>query len=144
MISCRGAPRWHTLGLVAPVGTILVADDQESFTRVVELLVSVDGHEVVRVNDGREALAWLKDHTPDLAILDVAMPHLSGIEVCERMKRVARLKNVPVMILTALRDDTTRAMARHAKADALVVKPLEGKDFRALVRRLLAGESQAF
>ena len=127
---------------MAQVRTVLVADDQESFTKVVEMLVSVDGHEVVRVHDGREALAWLKDHTPDLAILDVAMPHLSGIEVCERMKRVGRLKDVPVMILTGLRDDTTRDMARHAKADALVVKPLEGKDFRALVGRMLAGEKQ--
>jgi len=127
---------------VAPVRTILVADDQESFTKVVEMLVSVDGHEVVRVSDGREALEWLKDNTPDLAILDVAMPHLSGIEVCDRMKRVGRLKDVPVMILTGLRDDNTRDMARHAKADALVVKPLEGKDFRALVRRMIAGEKQ--
>jgi len=123
--------------------TILVADDQESFAKVVEMLVSVDGHEVVRVNDGREALEWLKDNTPDLAILDVAMPRVSGIEVCDRMKRVARLKDVPVMILTGLRDANTRDMARHAKADALVLKPLEGKDFRALVRRMMAGEKQA-
>ncbi len=107
------------------------------------MLVSVDGHEVVRVNDGREALEWLKDNTPDLAILDVAMPRLSGIEVCDRMKRVARLKDVPVMILTGLRDANTRDMARHAKADALVLEPLEGKDFRALVRRMMAGEKQA-
>jgi len=109
---------------------------------VVEMLLSVDGHDVARVNDGREALTWLKDHTPDLAILDVTMPHLSGIEVCERMKRVTRLKDVPVIILTGLRDERTRELARAAHADALVQKPLEGKDFRALVRRVIAGERQ--
>ena len=119
-----------------------MADDDEAFTVVVDMLLSADGHDVVKVVDGREALAWLKDHTPDLAILDVAMPHLDGIEVCSRMKRVRRLKDVPVIILTGLRDAATRASARQAKADALVIKPLEGKDFRALVRRVLAGERQ--
>jgi CheY-like chemotaxis protein len=127
---------------VADARTILLADDEAAFTKVVEMLLSVDGHEVVTVADGRDALAWLKEHTPDLAILDVAMPHLSGIEVCSRMKRVRRLRDVPVIILTALRNDVTRETARQAEADALVLKPLEGKDFRGLVRRLLAGERQ--
>ncbi len=122
--------------------TILVAEDDVAFTVVVEMLLSVDGHDVVKVADGREALAWLKEHTPDLAILDVAMPHLSGIEVCSRMKRVRRLQDVPVIILTGLRDAATRELARQAKADALVLKPLEGKDFRTLVQRVLAGERQ--
>lgn len=122
--------------------TILVADDEVAFSAVLEMLLGVDGHEVVKVGDGREALAWLKEHTPDLAILDVAMPHLSGIEVCSRMKRVRRLQDVPVIILTGLRDDRTRELAQQAKADALVMKPLEGKDFRALVQRVLAGENQ--
>ncbi len=124
--------------------TILVADDEPAFTVVVEMLLSLDGYEVVTVGDGREALAWLREHTPDLAILDVAMPHLNGLDVCGRMKRVRRLKGVPVMILTGLRDDATRTLARQAEADALVPKPLEGKDFRALVRRLLAGERYPF
>lgn len=122
--------------------TILVADDEVAFGVVVEMLLSVDGHEVVKVADGREALTWLKEHTPDLAILDVSMPHLSGIEICSRMKRVQRLQNVPVIILTGLRDARTRESARQAKADALVLKPLEGKDFRGLVQRVLAGERQ--
>ena len=121
-----------------------MADDEPAFTVVVEMLLSLDGYEVVTVGDGREALAWLREHTPDLAILDVAMPHLNGLDVCGRMKRVRRLKGVPVMILTGLRDDATRTLARQAEADALVPKPLEGKDFRALVRRLLAGERYPF
>ncbi len=121
-----------------------MAEDEAAFSTVLEMLLSVDGYEVAKVADGREALAWLREHTPDLAILDVVMPHLSGIEVCSRMKRVRRLKEVPVIILTALRDHATRAQAREANADALVIKPLEGKDFRALVQRVLDGERQPF
>lgn len=117
--------------------TILVADDIEGQRLVLDMLLSSDGHDVVTVEDGREALAYLKDHTPDLVILDVAMPFISGIDVCHRIKRVPRLKDVPVIILTVLTDERTRDMAFFAKADAVVTKPLEGKDFRATVRELL-------
>ena len=106
------------------------------------MLLSVDGYEVITVADGREALDYLKDNTPDLAILDVQMPHLTGLEVCHRMKRIPRLKDVPVIILTAYRDDHIVTQARMAHADRIVYKPLEGKDFRATVREVLQGPSQ--
>ncbi len=121
--------------------TILVADDAEGQRLVLEMLLSVDGYEVVKVEDGREALEYLKDNTPDLAILDVKMPNLGGLEVCHRMKRIPRLKDVPVLVLTAMRDEETLTHARMAHADAVIFKPLEGKDFREAVRSMLAGAS---
>jgi CheY-like chemotaxis protein len=122
---------------------ILVADDIEGQRLVLEMLLSADGHVVDTVEDGRAALDYLKTTTPDLVILDVAMPFVSGIDICHRMKRIPRLKDVPVIILTALRDERTREMARVARADAIVTKPLEGKDFRATVRDLLAAGRSA-
>lgn len=125
----------------APV--ILVADDQAGQRAVVEMLLSLDGYDIVCVEDGREALTWLKTHTPALAILDVLMPHADGLDVCRRMKAVSRLSRVPVMILTALRDEATFEGAKAAGADVTVRKPLEGKDFRATVRALLEGGAPA-
>jgi DNA-binding response OmpR family regulator len=122
---------------------ILVADDIEGQRLVLDMLLGSDGHNVDSVADGREALDYLKTNTPDLVILDVAMPFISGIDICHRMKRIPRLKDVPVIILTALKDESTLAMARDAKADVIVVKPLEGKDFRATVRDLLASRRSA-
>lgn len=104
---------------------------------VVDMLLSVDGFRVVTVDDGREALEWLSKNTPDLAILDVRMPHLDGIEICRRIKKVSRLHAVPVIILTGMRDDATTAASKAAGADAVVHKPLEGKEFRATVRALV-------
>ena len=98
------------------------------------MLLSVDGYDVQLVEDGAQALSYLKEHTPDLAILDVKMPNVDGIEVCRRMKKVSRLKSVPVMILTATRDDATMESARLAGADTVIIKPLEGKDCRDLLR----------
>lgn len=117
--------------------TLLIADDQAGQRAVLEMLLSLEGYELVTVEDGREALEWLKQNTPDLAILDVNMPHVDGLDVCRRMKRVTRLRQVPVLILTALRDDATMAAADEAEADVVVRKPLEGKDFREHVQRLL-------
>lgn len=104
---------------------------------ILEMLLSVDGYDVHLVEDGLEALEYLKDNTPDMAILDVKMPNVNGIEVCARMKRVSRLRHVPVVMLTALRDETTRTEIAVVRADALIYKPLEGKDFRETVRSLL-------
>lgn len=107
------------------------------------MLLSVDGYDVVTVPDGKAALDYLKTNTPQLAILDVKMPYMSGIDVCARMKRIPRLKDIPVIILTALRDDATTRMAHQAKADLVVLKPLEGKDFRSTVRELLESTAAA-
>lgn len=117
--------------------TILVAEDVAGQRLVLDMLLSVEGYEVHLVEDGAEALEYLKDNTPDLAILDVKMPRLGGLEVCARMKRVSRLKSVPVLILTALKDAATLEASRLVAADAIVHKPLEGKDFRETVKSLL-------
>ncbi|MFA5551653.1 MAG: response regulator [Trueperaceae bacterium] len=118
--------------------SILVADDLAGQRLILEMLLSVDGYDVTTVEDGKAALDFLKEHTPDLAILDVKMPFLTGIEVCDRMKRIPRLKHVPVVILTALRDDATLRRAWESQADEVIMKPLEGKDFRQTVKDLLA------
>lgn len=118
--------------------SILVADDLAGQRLILEMLLSVDGYDVTTVEDGKAALDFLKEHTPDLAILDVKMPFLTGIEVCDRMKRIPRLKHVPVVILTALRDDATIRQAWESQANEVIMKPLEGKDFRQTVKDLLA------
>lgn len=120
------------------MATILLADDSASHRSLMELVLGSEGYDIVSVADGHEALAYLKDYTPELIILDVNMPRLDGLGVCERVKHVSRLKHVPVMILTALRDAHIERRVQAARADVLVGKPLMGKDFRKLVSGLLA------
>lgn len=125
------------LDVVAKQVSILVAEDLAGQRMVLDMLLSVEGYTVHMVEDGAEALEFLKEHTPDLAILDVRMPRLGGLEVCARMKRVSRLKDVPVLILTAMKDAATLEASRLVAADAIVYKPLEGKDFRETIKSLL-------
>lgn len=117
---------------------VLIADSDQAHTDLVEILLSLDHHEVHTLREGRAALEFLRNHTPDLIILDIQLPDISGIEVCARVKKVSRLRNVPVMILTGVRDRTLLEQALLASADDVVPKPLEGKDFRAMVANLLS------
>ena len=116
---------------------ILTADDSEQIRSLLEMILSADGHNVIQTNDGRAALGWLKDNTPDLMILDVTMPYLDGIEVCSRAKRVTRLRATPIIILTAHTDDESRQRAKLAGADAFVNKPLSGKNLRSTIQEML-------
>jgi CheY-like chemotaxis protein len=118
--------------------TILIAEDDEGQRRLLEMLLY--DYQLTLVKDGREALNYLQGHTPSLMILDVAMPYLSGIDICDRARRIKRLKGVPVVILTSLNDDRTHTAARMAGASAVITKPLTGKDFRLTVRKLLQPE----
>lgn len=117
--------------------TILVADDEPAVRNLLEMVLGADGHTIVTVADGKEALAYLKDNTPDLIVLDVNMPFLTGIDVCSRIKRIKRFQYTPVVILTAMSDQRTRDEARGVKVDLFVNKPLTGKNFRKTVQDLL-------
>lgn len=117
--------------------TILIADDQAGQRAVLDMLLSLDGYLVIAKEDGREAIEYLKENTPSLVILDVNMPHVNGIEICARIKRISRFNTVPVIILTSAKDENTLTSAKMAKADMVISKPLEGKDFRATVKELL-------
>jgi len=117
--------------------TILIADDENGQRVVLDMLLTLDGYDVVAKEDGRETLEYLQDNTPDLIILDINMPQVDGVEVCNRIKRIRRFKDVPVIILTALKDKRILTEARLAKADRVIQKPLEGKDFRELIKDLL-------
>lgn len=124
------------------MASILIVDDNIGIRRVLELVLSSEGHQVTEAENGREALAYLQKNTPDLIVLDVNMPGISGIEVCERVKHVSRLKHTPVLILTSLQDEQTKRLAKLAKAEFMMSKPLSGKGIRGTVARLLSAATE--
>lgn len=126
-----------------PVGyrTVLVADDSVGHLRVVEMLLSAHNYDVVAVADGHEALTYLHANTPHIAILDVNMPFMTGIDLCGRVKRIARLRALPVIIMTSLVDDDTIAGAEAAGADLLIHKPLAGQSIPQMIKEASAAAS---
>ncbi|WP_161882960.1 response regulator [Deinococcus alpinitundrae] len=117
--------------------TILIADDEPAIRTMLEVILSADGHEIVAVADGKTALEYLQTHTPDVMLLDINMPYMDGFEICSRVKRIKRLRNTPVVLLTALDDDHTRDHAKLVGADDIVSKPLSGKNLRGRITHLI-------
>ncbi len=118
--------------------TVLVADDDAGHLRLMELVLSAHDFTVVTVENGQDAVQYLESNTPDLMILDVHMPFMTGLDVCSQARGSTRLSRVPIIIMTSHRDDDTDRKALGAGADLLMGKPLTGQDLRGAIHNLLS------
>ncbi|MHB8571469.1 MAG: response regulator transcription factor [Candidatus Dormibacteria bacterium] len=118
---------------------ILVADDEPALCKVLKLRLEMEGFEVIIAEDGTSALDSLRSRRPDVAVLDVMMPGLNGLEVVSEMKRDQDLSGIPVIILSARRLDREIAGALAAGADRYIAKPFDSQELMLEIRALLAG-----
>ncbi len=114
--------------------TILVVDDEPTVRETLAENLQRDGYRVVTASDGREALARFRGERPDLVILDVMLPELSGVEVC----RIIRAESaVPILMLTAKDAEIDTVVGLEVGADDYVTKPFSLRELLARVRALL-------
>lgn len=110
---------------------VVVADDDADIRALVTISAKRAGLEVVAsVADGEQAIASITELRPDLVILDVAMPGLTGLEVCAKVRENADLADIPILLLSAAVDEAARAAGREAGATDYLAKPFSP---RALV-----------
>src|SRR5437867_182277 len=102
---------------------ILVVDDNELNAEVIEMRLARFGYEVEKAHSGEKALALIEKSLPDVMLLDVTMPGISGFEVVERLRRVERTKTLPIILLTALGDLDSKVKGLNAGADDYLTKP---------------------
>ena len=117
--------------------TVLVADDEPTIRALVNAVLEGPDIRTLEAADGAEALAVAHTHRPDLVLLDVVMPKMDGFSVCERMKAESSTARTPVLLLTALAQDSDRQRARRAGADGVVQKPFSPTALRAIVESIL-------
>jgi DNA-binding response OmpR family regulator len=129
-----------TAGDAAEGKLVLVADDDEDFLNLVTLRLEQAGHRVERASNGSEALRKAREADPDLCILDVMMPGLTGFEVLRELRSEEQTEEIPVMLLTAsLTDQEAFDGATDSAADDWMRKPFATEEFRARIEALLAG-----
>lgn len=114
--------------------TILVVDDDPSFLHLVRGLLERDDHEVVQATDGESALAEVERRAPDLIVLDIEMPGMSGLELLSRLRPRVR---APVIVVSGREAESERVLAFDLGADDYVVKPFLSREFAARVRAAL-------
>ena len=118
---------------------VLVADDDDDILLLVTMRLQRDGFIVISARNGEDALALAQQQRPDIAVLDIGMPGLDGIEVLERIRADDALKGMRVLLLTAKAQESDVRRGYDAGADAYVRKPFSPAELSARVRELAAG-----
>jgi putative two-component system response regulator len=124
-------------GPAPQTGKVLIVDDVSANVDLLKTLLTREGYTVVTASDGEQALEMVAREHPDLVLMDVLMPKLSGYEVCERIKQNKATRLTPVVLITALQQTGDRIQGINAGADDFLSKPLNGHELKARVRSLV-------
>lgn len=122
---------------VRSAGKVLVVDDHPANVDLLSSMLTREGYQVVTASDGEQALRMVDATHPDLVLMDVLMPKLSGYEVCEHMKRNPATRLTPVVLITALHEREDKIQGINAGADDFLTKPVNVHELKARVRSLV-------
>jgi two-component system, OmpR family, response regulator MtrA len=120
------------------VARILVADDDVDIRELIEFKLSTLGHEIIAVNDGAAAVDACREHKPDLAVLDVMMPGMSGLDAIRVIRGDESMADIPVILLTARAQESDVETGFDSGADDYITKPFSPRELASRVQALLA------
>jgi len=121
---------------------VMVIDDSNTIRRSAEIFLAQAGCQVVLAEDGFDALSKIADHAPDLIFVDIMMPRLDGYQTCALIKKNARLKATPVIMLSSKDGLFDRARGRLAGSDEYLTKPFTKESLlRSVANHTQAGQA---
>lgn len=113
---------------------ILVIDDDKNIAEVIRLYLQKEQYDVVVAHDGHQGIEMFKNKTPDLVLLDIMLPVISGWDVCKKLRSIS---NTPIIMLTAKDDTFDKVLGLELGADDYIVKPFEPKELIARIKAVL-------
>ncbi|MEZ6128194.1 MAG: response regulator [Planctomycetaceae bacterium] len=116
---------------------VLIADDNEQNRELLDAYLADEAYEILMANDGQETMEVVAASQPDLILLDIMMPRMSGYEVCEQLKADPETRNIPVLMVTALNEMGDIEKAVKAGCDDFLSKPVNQLELKTRVRSLL-------
>lgn len=122
---------------------VLVVDDEEMTRNLLRLMLSRSQYTVLEAGGGYEALTMVKEHAPDLVILDLMMPDLDGFSVCERLRKQPDTAHTPIFILSARADHETVMRGLELGATKYLTKPVGYKELLAHIQDVFTSEASA-
>ncbi len=117
--------------------TVLVVEDNELNMKLFHDLLDAHGYDTLQTRNGMEALALAREHHPDLSLMDIQLPEVSGLEVTKWIKEDDDLKSIPVIAVTAFAMKGDEEKIRDGGCEAYVAKPISVKSFLATIEGLL-------
>ncbi|MEZ5888525.1 MAG: response regulator [Paracoccaceae bacterium] len=116
---------------------VLVVEDEDNIAIALDYLIRREGLEPERISNGAEAVARIRATHPDLVLLDVMLPEVSGYEICQAVRLDPTLKHVRILMMTARGSAVERRKGLALGADGFIAKPFELKELRSEMHRLL-------
>ena len=115
---------------------IMVVDDEPDILFTAGQMLEMNGYDVVKVDDGKKCLDELEKSVPDLVLLDIMMPEISGWDVAAKIKENPKWNDIPIIFLTAKGDTMSIGMSGLASED-YIVKPFDIKDLKERIEKIL-------
>ncbi len=125
-----------------PRRCVLIVEDDDNIATALEYVISREGLDQDRVGNGADAVRRIRDLRPDLVLLDVMLPEVSGYEICRTVRQDKSLGDVKILMMTARGSTTERRKGLALGADGFISKPFELNELRNEVRRLLGAGAQ--
>jgi phosphate regulon transcriptional regulator PhoB len=122
---------------------IVIIEDEKDILDLVRYNFRKEGFEVETFSHGRKGFDFLRQNLADLVLLDIMLPDLDGMEICKRLRADERLKNIPIIFLTAKGEEVDRVVGLEIGADDYVVKPFSPRELVARVKAVLRRRDQA-
>ena len=119
---------------------VLIVDDETDVVEFITRTLQSEGYDVVCAYDGIGALDLADSEKPDIVVLDIMMPMMSGYEVCEQLKSNPQTQNIPIICVSSAHTPDARALSLRVGASALVVKPFRSAELIAQIKRYLKTE----
>lgn len=116
---------------------ILVVDDEAEIVKILSMRLRVNGYDVISALEGEDGLNKARTQKPDLLILDLMLPKLSGYEICRMLKFDDEFKSIPIIILSALHEQKEKDKTVESGADAFFVKPFDLELLLSKIKSLL-------
>ena len=127
----------HPFSEVPMSASILVVEDEPGIQELIKFNLGHHGHEVTVASDAEEALVRMRDSVPDLILLDWMLPGASGIELARKVRADPRLKEVPIIMLTARGDERDKVLGLETGADDYITKPFSPRELMARIKAVL-------
>src|SRR5438445_7393955 len=121
----------------APRSRVLVVEDEEAIRELVCFHLDLAGYECTTATDGKTALQLASDQPFDVVVLDVVLPALDGVTLCQAIRRSGPNREVPIMMLTARREEADKVVGLESGADDYVTKPFSIREFLARINALM-------
>jgi two-component system cell cycle response regulator DivK len=117
--------------------TILIVEDNELNMKLFNDLLQAHGYETLQTKDGREAMEMTEEYHPDLILMDIQLPKISGLEITRQIKQKDDLKSIPVIAVTAFAMKGDEEKIREGGCEAYIAKPISVTNFLETVQRFL-------